>query len=1066
MKKKRVRITITLWVFGLFLILNLIGFGIIIFFALDAAKKVVLDHEKVDLGDDSNVKIGQLRRHFSDMEYDLEFLKDLPLDGELNKQDLRSHSNVFEVFAEFQNGEEKKSLLKDDPNYSLDLSITRNKEYFESFKDHCFDSGVPCISPPLLSRSNKNSRDERHHIVFYGGIKISKPGAVNPQIVLVGIRPETFNRFLRSPRHITFLLQKPSKNQGGSTNILWPSQTPDKSQGQIAAIQSKFSKWWETEEDRENKLHGNTELMDEPGAFVDFPYFHCLSKLIDLPENGTEADKVLSLLKTHVVDELNLKNFAISTPSKKDPRFRIRCHDEKMLSKIQREIANTPFNESPSVEFSKEDRETLAGVIDQCRWNEPLLCHGDGRYFFHCSRISLDSTQPVDGQYYFDVIYGVSALEMENDAKVDVMEHLWGPFGICAVVLLNCALVLSIYITQPIQQISKVARKVADEGVESPVEDELPTKNRSEIGELAQTFKNLLLVSRERTRRLVEQTQLLEEKTERLSEGEGRLRGILDTAAEGIVTVDQHETIQQANFAARKLMGVEQRRHVKGMPLCDVLVSASTGEGFQLSEQLEQSSSSVFNLRERYVLRQRTPEGSTREIPVEVCISRFRDLQELHFTFIIRDISEQLRTEVELAERVREKTLELEQKTQELEQALALRSQGLSQIVHELNVPLYAVTSSLEHIKSKFGDDPALGVRDAISGGERMHQVIESLRTLKMVGTKADPDESGFRLVRIDALVDDARRSLGRKIESASLGRVSVDTEPDLPWIEGHPDAFREVLLNLISNACKYTQQDETGTVHVSVRQLAPSTDWPKGALRVEVADNGIGIAEADQGRIFHEFFRSESAKECDPKGLGIGLAICRWFIRWHEGHIDFESSGEGLGTTFWFEVPLRRPRQVDRDKLRPFRDPACQALSNESLLLGTAVESVEVMMAERIEEMGLEIKLESDAEDLLEKLKQTKNAPYRLIYLTPHIESLNGFLAARAIHELEGYEETSIVLVGPHSREKARKEAGENWYDHPRCAYMAEHELLDEMRFWEIAYRGVSHRSDTQVEQ
>lgn len=120
-----------------------------------------------------------------------------------------------------------------------------------------------------------------------------------------------------------------------------------------------------------------------------------------------------------------------------------------------------------------------------------------------------------------------------------------------------------------------------------------------------------------------------------------------------------------------------------------------------------------------------------------------------------------------------------------------------------------------------------------------------------------------------------------------------IDVAPGLPTVNVDPNSFHDVLLNLLSNAL-----DAVSRIDGPRIVLSATHDVPSGRVRVAVADNGTGIPEEVQGRIFDLFFSTKGRK-----GSGIGLAVCRKIIKEHGGTLRFETS-QGEGTTFIIELP------------------------------------------------------------------------------------------------------------------------------------------------------------------
>ena len=123
----------------------------------------------------------------------------------------------------------------------------------------------------------------------------------------------------------------------------------------------------------------------------------------------------------------------------------------------------------------------------------------------------------------------------------------------------------------------------------------------------------------------------------------------------------------------------------------------------------------------------------------------------------------------------------------------------------------------------------------------------------------------------------------------------NVTTAPDLPNGEGDERRIAQVLLNLVGNAIKFTDQ---GTVEITVAA-------ENGAFEVKVVDTGPGITEADQEEIFEEFHQIDNSNTKEKGGTGLGLAIAKRIVEMHGGRIWVKSS-PGEGSTFGFSLPLR----------------------------------------------------------------------------------------------------------------------------------------------------------------
>ena len=207
------------------------------------------------------------------------------------------------------------------------------------------------------------------------------------------------------------------------------------------------------------------------------------------------------------------------------------------------------------------------------------------------------------------------------------------------------------------------------------------------------------------------------------------------------------------------------------------------------------------------------------------------------------------------------------------------------QVSHDLKSPLTSVTMSLELIREALTDDPPPDatwlIERALDGSGRMATLIDDVLGFARLGGTLNIADVDLGAVLTEVLVD----------LSGSLEGVSTSSET-LPVVQGDAVQLRAVLQNLLSNAGKFRVAGRAPRIEIGARRRADV--W-----RIEVADNGPGVPEAERERVFEPLARVAEAVE----GFGIGLATCRRVIQAHHGRIGL-AAAPGGGTVAWFELP------------------------------------------------------------------------------------------------------------------------------------------------------------------
>jgi signal transduction histidine kinase len=187
------------------------------------------------------------------------------------------------------------------------------------------------------------------------------------------------------------------------------------------------------------------------------------------------------------------------------------------------------------------------------------------------------------------------------------------------------------------------------------------------------------------------------------------------------------------------------------------------------------------------------------------------------------------------------------------------------------------------------------------SNVERMKTIVEDLNDNSKI--EANRMKLDFKAVDVSDVVETVVRSTKRQIEDKKQ-TIEIQLPEGLPKIWADRTRVEQILVNLVSNAHKYTQ--ETGNIAIIAEQSANSwdTQGPPSVVHIWVKDNGLGMSPEDQKKIFQKFFRSEDDQARKSPGTGLGLNITKSLVEMQGGRIWFESEFR-KGTTFHITVPV-----------------------------------------------------------------------------------------------------------------------------------------------------------------
>ena len=609
------------------------------------------------------------------------------------------------------------------------------------------------------------------------------------------------------------------------------------------------------------------------------------------------------------------RNFSFTT--KLDEDFMLRQNAELSKTVYELRIAKPtcrfaePGGSTPRLKIRadspaelRELQDTFQKQFPQLRWEDVACEH----YGIHFVRVLFDEH---DRANYLDLAFATSLEELTSDVLAEIKGTLrWTVLLVVTAILL--ATWLSVAISRPLEQITASTEKLAAGNYDVSA---LPVRDRSEIGALARSFQKMV-------------TQI-QERNSAIEEADLRNRSVVRLAAEGIILCSSTGQIQEINNAALRIFGYTFEE-TKDRSF-DLLLEHSPEEDADLRGTHTISCSSAVSDLAQTTTPCTEKMGQHKDgslFPLEVSVSKVKlPNGTMLFTVIARDITERKRLTSELKElndrleqRVKRRTAELEQKKLDLEaardqalEASHAKSAFLAQMSHELRTPLNSIIGYSELLMDDAKDGPQdpttlADLKKIVGSGHHLLALINDVLDVSKI--EAGKMELCLEEFELAAEVRGIVTTVEPLVQK-NANTLRVDCPTDGCVMRADRTRVRQVLFNLLSNACKFTDHGQVA--------LEATVDLSRETCRFRVTDSGIGMSPEQLAKLFQSFSQADASTTRKYGGTGLGLAISQRICHLMGGQITVTSE-LGVGSTFTVDLPLRvtGPTRTEKPSITP----------------------------------------------------------------------------------------------------------------------------------------------------
>jgi len=454
---------------------------------------------------------------------------------------------------------------------------------------------------------------------------------------------------------------------------------------------------------------------------------------------------------------------------------------------------------------------------------------------------------------------------------------------------------------------------------------------------------------------------------------------LVQNSPTAIVVLDNNEQITSCNPAFEELYGYTSNE-ILGITLDTLITTPETrAEAQQYSQQVRSGTVHAFGKRRR-------KDNSLVEVEI-FGVPVFVDAEKIGTLAIYHDVSE------------------LVHARKEAEEASRTKSEFLANMSHEIRTPMNGVMGMLElALDTSLTSEQRDFLQTSLQSAEALLTLLNDILDFsKIEAGRLEFENINFSLRNA---VEDVAYTLARRAQDKGLEMACL-IHPDLTSdLRGDPGRVRQILVNLVGNAIKFTHQGE-----IVIRAEAIEETDKHAIIRFAVQDTGIGIPYERQDAVFARFTQADGSTTRKYGGTGLGLTISKQLVDAMGGKIGVESS-PGVGSTFWFDLKFEKQIREKRTTAPLTLGPV--NLTHARILIVDDNQTNRLVLTKNIEALGSRVDSVSSGAKALETLRNAHRAgdPYHVVLLDMQMPGMDGEQTARAIKSDPSVKEVKILIL------------------------------------------------------